>query len=76
MNQLKQRIDEWNNSNITSIPNNYKQLPKTKEHREKLRQANLKLMTITNGKENKRIPKIDSIPNGFWRGMTRGLNKF
>ena len=51
--------------------NNHKQLPKTVEHKSKISKKIKMQMCITNGKINKKILKTDSIPNGFWRGITR-----
>lgn len=71
LSQLMIRINQWDSNPINDITLHIRQLPKTDEHKRKLREANLLLMTITNGSSNLRIPKTDPIPSGFWRGMTR-----
>jgi hypothetical protein len=56
---------------------NYKRLPRTPEHKLKLSQK-LKLIAkttilITNGVENRRILRTDSIPTSYRQGFSRGI---
>ena len=68
--QLQERINNWGNI-VQPISKSAKQMPKTEEHKRKLSIASSKVMSITNGKQNKKIPKNHPIPKGFWRGLTR-----
>lgn len=65
---LKERIK---NNDFSPVKNNTIYLPKTKNHREKISEANKKYMTITDGQQNFRVYKSSNIPAGFKRGMTR-----
>lgn len=67
--QLMNRIKTLDFS--TQITNEHKHLPKTTEHKNKISKTIKLQMCITNGKINKKILKTDTIPFGFWRGLTR-----
>lgn len=68
--QLMHRIANWGNTEQPIIQY-CKKLPKTEEHRLKISESNKKYRSITNGTINKRILKIDEIPDGFHPGLTR-----
>ena len=71
-NVLLERIQKWNKGNFEQIFEvTHKRLPRSEEHKKKISKTNSQYMTITDGKINKRIPKTESIPQGFRRGMTR-----
>jgi len=73
---LKQRINNWKKQNYDLVYlTNHKKLPKTFEHKLKLSQK-IKLIAkttvlITNGIENRRILRTDSIPKGYRQGFSR-----
>ncbi len=48
--------------------------PKKEDHKKNISVAISNLVCYTNGIVNKKIPKDEPAPDGFWRGMTR-LNK-
>ncbi len=75
---LKQRINNWKKQNYDLVYlTNHKKLPKTFEHKLKLSQK-IKLIAkttvlITNGIENRRILRTDSIPKGYRQGFSRRI---
>jgi len=78
---LKTRIKNWKKQNYDFVYlTNHKKLPKTFEHKLKLSQK-IKLIAkttvlITNGIENRRILRTDSIPKGYRQGFSRRIKLF
>lgn len=70
--ELKERIA---NNKITAVNNEGRTLPKTKEHKDKIRKINSLYMLITDGKINLRILKTVPIPVGFRKGFIRKSRK-
>jgi hypothetical protein len=69
--ELIKKIQTWDKNNIQPIVITSKHLSKTQEHKEKISASMSGKIYITNGIINTRLNHNDTIPEGFWRGMTR-----
>ena len=71
LDQLKTRVAHWNENGLTKNPELVvRALTKSEDHKKKISETLKKYITVTNGATNLRLLKNESIPDGYWRGMT------
>ena len=71
LDQLNERIKNWNEETEMSFIPVHLFLPKTEIHKRKISITNSKYMLVTDGIINKRVLKTEKIPIGFRQGLTR-----
>jgi hypothetical protein len=68
-------IHRIESNNLEEVTNTTIRLPKSEATKKKISDANKRLMKITNGVVDSTIDKDTEIPQGYRRGITRGLLK-